>query len=202
MDSVSRIDVQATLESAQSFLWHRVDGGIDEETPASGGDDWYYTVANDDLVFVRQQSGKLEWRTTTDGAAVLRHRLRLDDDLDDMEPCIPYTVADFQDQYDVSRWTIRRRLEDLHEQGIYTEKSMAEMSSHGGSTTREVMPMDNSVASVLHQAKTFTVIAVYILVTFALAGLLAGVLPKSYGAAVLVGWIVAIAIGGKLIRTR
>jgi len=26
-DSVDRLDLQATLESAQSFLWQRVDGG-------------------------------------------------------------------------------------------------------------------------------------------------------------------------------
>jgi N-glycosylase/DNA lyase len=60
-----------------------------ERPPASGGDSWYYTVANDDLIFVRQQSDGLEWRATTDGAAVLRHRLRLDDDLDEIFASFP-----------------------------------------------------------------------------------------------------------------
>lgn len=81
-DSVGRLDLQATLESAQSFLWHRVDGEIYEEKAASGSNYWYYTVVEDGLLFVRQQSGQLEWRATTDAAGLLRHRLRLDDDLD------------------------------------------------------------------------------------------------------------------------
>lgn len=88
-DSVGRLDLQATLESAQSFLWHRVDGGMYEETAASGGDYWYYTVVEDDLVFARQQSGRLEWRATTDAASILRHRLRLDDDLGEIFDSFP-----------------------------------------------------------------------------------------------------------------
>lgn len=74
-DSVSRLDLRATFESAQSFLWQRVDGGMYEETTASDGDHWYYTVVEDNLVFARQQSGRLDWRATTDAASILRRRL-------------------------------------------------------------------------------------------------------------------------------
>ena len=49
-----------------------------------------------------------------------------EDVLDEMEPCQPYTVADFEDLYDVSRWTIRRRLEDLHEDGAIQRKKHSE----------------------------------------------------------------------------
>ena len=48
-DSVGRLDLQATLESAQSFLRYRVDGEMYEKIAVSGGDCWYYTVAEDDL---------------------------------------------------------------------------------------------------------------------------------------------------------
>ena len=88
-DSVGRLDLQATLESAQSFLWQRIDGEMYEETTTSGGDYWYYTVVEDDLVFARQQSGRLDWRATTDAAGILRRRLRLDDDLDEIFASFP-----------------------------------------------------------------------------------------------------------------
>ena len=40
-----------------------------------------------------------------------------EDILAEMDPGTPYTVADFEGRWDVSRWTIRRRLEELHEEG-------------------------------------------------------------------------------------
>ena len=76
------LDLQATLESAQTFLWRRSDGRTYAATAPSGGEARYHTVIGDDVVSVRQRADHLEWRSTTDGADVLRHRLRLDDDLD------------------------------------------------------------------------------------------------------------------------
>ena len=76
------VDVQSTLESAQSFLWRRADGRMFEETTPHGGGDWYYTVTGSDVVFVRRRGERLEWRSTTDATATLRRRLRLDDDLE------------------------------------------------------------------------------------------------------------------------
>lgn len=75
-------DLQSTLESAQSFLWRRVDGEMYAEPTPHGGDHWYYTVAGEDVVFARRRSDRLEWRATADATGLLRDRLRLDDDLE------------------------------------------------------------------------------------------------------------------------
>ena len=83
-------DLQATVESGQSYLWDRSDGGMYEQPDAHGGDAWYETVVppldgvgNDRAVVrVRQTDGRLEWESTTDAVPVLTHLLRLDDDLD------------------------------------------------------------------------------------------------------------------------
>ena len=83
-DVAGGVDLQATLESAQSFLWQVVDGEMYADARAHGGEDWYYTVTGGDVVFVRQRAGELAWRASTDahGATeLLRRRLRLDDDL-------------------------------------------------------------------------------------------------------------------------
>nr|WP_245781398.1 DNA glycosylase [Halopelagius inordinatus] len=88
-DVASNIDLQSTLESAQSFLWRRTDGRMYEEATPHGSDWWYYTVTGDDAVFVRQQSGQLEWRATTDAVDTLHERLRLNDDLDDIFATFP-----------------------------------------------------------------------------------------------------------------
>lgn len=85
-------DLQSTIESAQSFLWQRLDGEIYEETTPYDGEAWYYTVVDDDLIYVRQRSDNLEWRGTTDGAATLRYRFRLDDDLDEIFANFPDDV--------------------------------------------------------------------------------------------------------------
>lgn len=60
--------------------------------------------------------------TTTDTVPRTPDPPTTSDILDDMETCTPYTVADFEDQYDASRWTIRRRLEDLHDDGEIKRK--------------------------------------------------------------------------------
>jgi len=91
------LDLRATLESGLSFLWRRTDGATYEGAELGDGD-WYYAVVrgdtddtdtaadgDPDVVFARQRSDRLEWRTTADAAdpaGCLRRRLRLDDDLD------------------------------------------------------------------------------------------------------------------------
>lgn len=77
-------DLQATIESGQSFLWNRADGRMYETHP-SGGTAWYWTTINDDtdpaVLRVRQIDSRLEWESDIDADQALRRRLRLDDDL-------------------------------------------------------------------------------------------------------------------------
>ncbi|MBX0285756.1 8-oxoguanine DNA glycosylase [Halomicroarcula sp. F28] len=79
------IDLQATVESGQSYLWDREDGQMYERTAASGGDAWYWTTLRVDgepeVVRVRQTDGALEWAATFDAADALHTLLGLDDDL-------------------------------------------------------------------------------------------------------------------------
>jgi N-glycosylase/DNA lyase len=90
-------DLQATVESGQSYLWDRSDGGMYERTDAHGGDAWYETVVpsldavgNDRAVVrVRQTGGRLEWESTTDAVPILTHLLRLDDDLESILAATP-----------------------------------------------------------------------------------------------------------------
>jgi N-glycosylase/DNA lyase len=121
------LDLQATLESGQTYLWWREDGSIYEEPDPAGGDAWYRTtVHNPDAVTgdagdaagavhasrgstardvgalrVRQTDGRLEWEATFDAAAVLRRRLRLDDDLPAIRAAAPSddVVAGAYDAY-------------------------------------------------------------------------------------------------------
>ncbi|MFB6080771.1 MAG: DNA-3-methyladenine glycosylase [Haloferacaceae archaeon] len=86
-DLAGGLDLQATLESGQSYLWRRADGEMYAGGPADG---WYETVVPpidgvlDDraVVRVRRTDGRLEWESTVDAVPVLTHLLRLDDDLD------------------------------------------------------------------------------------------------------------------------
>jgi N-glycosylase/DNA lyase len=90
LTEIGPFDLQATVESGQTYLWDRADGGMYERTFAHGGDHWYETVVpplpgvSDEraVVRVRQVDGRLEWESTTDAVPVLTHLLRLDDDLD------------------------------------------------------------------------------------------------------------------------
>jgi len=79
------IDLQATVESGQSYLWDREDGQMYERTAASGGDAWYWTTLRLDgepeVVRVRQTDGTLEWEATFDADAAPHTLLGLDDDL-------------------------------------------------------------------------------------------------------------------------
>ncbi|MFC6991200.1 DNA-3-methyladenine glycosylase family protein [Haladaptatus sp. GCM10025707] len=89
-------DLQSTVESGQSYLWRREDGRMYEQTPAYGGEAWYYTVlpgtyADGDpaVLRVRQRGDKLEWESQFDAAETLGHLLRLDDDLPAIFDAIP-----------------------------------------------------------------------------------------------------------------
>ena len=83
-------DLQATVESGQSYLWRRTDGRMYEQSAPRGGDAWYETVVppvegvceERAVVRVRQVDGRLEWASTVDAVPLLTHLLRLDDDLD------------------------------------------------------------------------------------------------------------------------
>jgi N-glycosylase/DNA lyase len=102
-------DLQATVESGQSYLWDRSDGGMYEEDVAHGGDAWYETVVppidrvgnERAVVRVRQVDGRLEWESTTDAVPLLTHLLRLDDDLDAILAATPDDplLADAYDTY-------------------------------------------------------------------------------------------------------
>ena len=93
-DLAGPFDLQATLESGQSYLWNRADGGTYDELHAHGGDAWYETVVDpipgvtDERVAVRVRhvgdvhDGTLRWEASADAAPLLTHLFRLDDDLD------------------------------------------------------------------------------------------------------------------------
>ena len=90
-------DLQATLESGQSYLWDRPDGRMYESMDVHGGDAWYRTVAppidgvtaDPIAVRVRQRDDRLEWVATDDPVPLLTHLLRLDDDLDAIRAAAP-----------------------------------------------------------------------------------------------------------------
>ncbi|MFC4988802.1 DNA-3-methyladenine glycosylase family protein [Saliphagus infecundisoli] len=73
------LDLYCTLESGQTYLWSREDGAMYGGEPAPGA--WYATVADGNVVRVRQREGVLEWESTTDAEGTVRRLLRLDADL-------------------------------------------------------------------------------------------------------------------------
>ena len=84
-------DMQATVESGQTYLWSRADGGMFEDDVAHGGDAWYHTVlpathtatGDPEVLRARWTGTELEWEASTpDAADHLTRLLRLDDDLD------------------------------------------------------------------------------------------------------------------------
>ncbi|WP_280588005.1 DNA-3-methyladenine glycosylase [Halorubrum sp. Boch-26] len=93
-DLAGPFDLQATVESGQSYLWNRADGETYADLHARGGDEWYQTVVApisgvvDERVplRVRQEGGvhdgTLHWESATDAAPLVEHLFRLDDDLD------------------------------------------------------------------------------------------------------------------------
>ncbi|RDI70315.1 DNA-3-methyladenine glycosylase family protein [Halopelagius longus] len=90
-------DLQATVESGQSYLWDRADGRMYDSIDVHGGDAWYETVVppidgvcdERTVVRVRQLDDRLEWEATGDAVPILRHLLRLDDDLDAIYDATP-----------------------------------------------------------------------------------------------------------------
>ncbi|MCD2203582.1 DNA-3-methyladenine glycosylase family protein [Halobacterium sp. KA-6] len=78
------VDVQATLESGQTYLWWRPDGTTYETDGASGGSAWYRTVVDGDVVEVRQTDTAVEWQSTTDADPLVRKLLGLNDDLQEI----------------------------------------------------------------------------------------------------------------------
>lgn len=80
-DLAGGFDLQSTLESGQTYLWTREDGETYTEDGAYGGDAWYSTVADGEVVRARQRDGVLAWESTTDADGLLFDLLRLDDDL-------------------------------------------------------------------------------------------------------------------------
>ncbi|UPW00531.1 DNA-3-methyladenine glycosylase [Halorussus gelatinilyticus] len=94
-DCSGGVDVQATLESGQTFCWRREDDRMYETVGPSGGSAWYSTVVgghtgdDPEVVRVRQRDGMVEWEATTDADPILVERLRLDDDLPAIFEAIP-----------------------------------------------------------------------------------------------------------------
>ncbi len=112
-------DLQATVESGQSYLWNRMDGGTYEELHAHGGDAWYETVVDpipgltEKRVPVRVRhrggvhDGTLEWESSTDAVPLLTHLFRLDDDLNailESTPDLPLLERAY-DRYEGMRLT-------------------------------------------------------------------------------------------------
>ena len=87
------IDLQATVESGQSYLWDREDDRMYEQTAASGGDAWYWTTVRVDgepeVVRVRQTDGELRWEASVEAADALRELLGLGDDLPAIRAAAP-----------------------------------------------------------------------------------------------------------------
>jgi len=93
------LDLQATLESGQSYLWRRADGRMYEEADNDG---WYWTVIrrSEDgavtltrgepvVVRVRQREDRLEWEASGPAEDAVRSLLGLDDDLEAIRAATP-----------------------------------------------------------------------------------------------------------------
>jgi N-glycosylase/DNA lyase len=80
-DLAGAFDLQATVESGQTFLWRRDDGRAYEDDDPVGSSAWYHTVADGEVIRVRQRDGMIDWESTTDADPILTERFRLDDDL-------------------------------------------------------------------------------------------------------------------------
>ncbi|PSP75392.1 8-oxoguanine DNA glycosylase [Halobacteriales archaeon QS_1_68_20] len=96
------IDLQATVESGQSYCWFRDDGRMYEGAPADG---WYWTVADGEVLRVRQVDDGLAWESTTDAVPLLTRLHRLDDDLPAIRTATP-ADPHLQSAYD-AYWGMR-----------------------------------------------------------------------------------------------
>lgn len=88
-DLAGGLDLRATLESGQSYCWHRRDGGMYATDGPDDGAAWYHTVVDGEVVRARQVDGRLEWEATTDAVPLLETLLRLDDDLPAIRAATP-----------------------------------------------------------------------------------------------------------------
>ncbi|WP_299269830.1 DNA-3-methyladenine glycosylase family protein [Halorientalis sp.] len=91
-------DLQATVESGQTYVWDRPDGEMFADGLAWGGDAWYHTVLpateaatnEPEVLRCRLVGDALEWEASTpDAPDHLRRLLRLDDDLDAIVEATP-----------------------------------------------------------------------------------------------------------------
>ena len=102
-------DLQATVESGQSYLWNRDDGVAYDDGAGYGEDAWYWTTVRDDgqpaVVRARQVDDALEWEATVDAVPHLRRLLRLDDDLPAIRATAPADEV-VQSAYD-AYWGMR-----------------------------------------------------------------------------------------------
>ncbi|MFB6228288.1 MAG: DNA-3-methyladenine glycosylase [Halobacteriales archaeon] len=90
LDGISGgFDLQATVESGQSYCWTRADGRTYEQERARGGSAWYWTVVDGDVIRIRRTDGALEWEATTDAGPRLRELLGLGDDLEAIREAAP-----------------------------------------------------------------------------------------------------------------
>ncbi len=93
------LDLYRTLESGQTYLWHRDDGEMYSGTPSP--ESWYATVVDGDVIRVRTRNGILEWESTTDADPIVRRLVRLEDDLEAIVAAAPDDplVADAYDAH-------------------------------------------------------------------------------------------------------
>lgn len=84
-DLAGGLDLRATLESGQSYVWQRADGGMYGDEPG----EWYHTVHDGEVLAVRQSDDSLEWEATFDAEDTVVELLRLDDDLDTIRRSAP-----------------------------------------------------------------------------------------------------------------
>jgi N-glycosylase/DNA lyase len=83
------VDVQATIESGQTFRWSRRDGRIYEDRVPAGGDAWYLAVLDGRAVELRQTTTAIEWRADGDPTAAIERHLALDDGMATMLEALP-----------------------------------------------------------------------------------------------------------------
>ena len=85
LSAAGPVDLQATLESGQTYLWWRADENDYRSDELHGGDAWYVTTTRKTgspaPIRVRQRDDHLEWESTIDAEPVVRRRLGLGDDL-------------------------------------------------------------------------------------------------------------------------
>jgi N-glycosylase/DNA lyase len=95
---VGGFDLQSTLESGQTYVWDRPDGGMFDDAVAWGGNAWYHTVLpatetetnEPEVLRCRLGEKTLEWEASTPHAPEhLTRLLRLDDDLDAIVEATP-----------------------------------------------------------------------------------------------------------------